>query len=152
MIKYKVTLEELINLYISHLRNWLRESLMESRGFPPTLVMSLVDEHVLINGGDLSNRKKWSKQYKEYQANLVQARRAVVEFEKVAFPNVKCYSQGGRRFSSKVKSSFHIDSSKLQRKTNFKHKLLYYFKILQNNEIIVFVCSIKCRFIVYSIV
>jgi len=112
MIKYKVTLEELINLYISHLRNWLRESLMESRGFAPTLVMSLVNEHVLINSGDLNNRRKWSKQYKEYQANLVQARRAVVEFEKVAFPNVKCYSQGGKRFSSKVKSSFHFDSSK----------------------------------------
>jgi len=107
MSKYKVSYEELINLYISHLRNWLRESLMESRGFAPTLVMSLVNEHVLINSGDLNNRKKWSKQYKEYQANLVQARRAVVEFEKVAFPNVKCYSQGGRRFSTKVKSSLH---------------------------------------------
>ena len=107
MSKYKVSYEELINLYISHLRNWLRESLMESRGFPPTLVMSLVNEHVLINSGDLNNRKKWSKQYKEYQANLVQARRAVVEFEKVAFPNVKCYSQGGKRFSTKVKSSLH---------------------------------------------
>ena len=112
MSKYKVSYEELINLYISHLRNWLRESLMESRGFPPTLVMSLVNEHVRINSGDLNNRKKWSKQYKEYQANLVQARRAVVEFEKVAFPNVKCYSQGGRRFSTKVKSSLHYDNSK----------------------------------------
>jgi hypothetical protein len=77
----------------------------------------LVDEHVQINGGDLSNRKKWSKQYKDYQSNLVQARRAVVEFEKVAFPNVKCYSQVGRRFSTKVKSSLHYDNSK---KTSYK--------------------------------
>jgi hypothetical protein len=44
---------------------------MESRGFPPAVVRNLVDEHVLINGGDLNNRKKWSKPYREYQANLV---------------------------------------------------------------------------------
>jgi len=74
-------------------------------------------QHVLINGGDLNNRKKWSKPYKEYQANLVQARRAVVEFEKVAFLNVKCVSQGGRRFSTKVKSSLHYGNS---RKPSYK--------------------------------
>jgi hypothetical protein len=59
--KYKVSYVELINLYISHLHHWLRESLMESRKFPPAVVRNLVDEHVLINGGDLNNRKKWSK-------------------------------------------------------------------------------------------
>jgi hypothetical protein len=110
MNKYKQSYEEFINLYISD--QWLRESLMESREFPPAVVRYLVNEHVLVNGGDLSNRRKWSKQYKKYQSNLVQARSTVVEFEKVAFPNVKCYSQGGRRFSTKVKSSLHHDSSK----------------------------------------
>ena len=112
MNKYNVSYEELIDLYISDLRQWLRESLMESRGFPPAVVRNLVDEHVQMNCGDLSNRKKWSKQFKVYQSNLVQARRSVVEFDKVAFPNVKCYSQGGRRFSTKVKSSLHYDNSK----------------------------------------
>ena len=71
MNKFKVSYVELIKLYICHLRDWLRESLMESRGFPPAVVRNLVDEHVLINGGDLNNRKKWSKPYREYQANLV---------------------------------------------------------------------------------
>jgi hypothetical protein len=112
MNKYKVSYEELINLYISDLHNWLRESLMESRGFPPAVVMNLVNEHVLINDCDLNNRKKLSKPYKEYQTNLVQAKRAVNQFEKVAFPNVKCCSQGGRRFRTKVKSSLHYDKSK----------------------------------------
>jgi len=60
MNKFKVSYVELIKLYINHLRDWLRESLMESRGFPPAVVRNLVDEHVLINGGDLNNRKKWS--------------------------------------------------------------------------------------------
>ena len=69
---------------------------------PPTLVMSLVNEHVRINSGDLNNRKKWSKQFKEYQANLVQARRAVVEFEKVAFPNVKCLVKVAEDFQPKL--------------------------------------------------
>ena len=119
MNKYKVSYDELINLYITDLRKWLRESLLESKGFPPAVVMNLVNEHVLINGGDLNNRSKWSKRYKEYQTNLVQARRAVVEFEKVAFPNAICYNQGGRRFSSKVKSSIHSKKPSYKRGYEF---------------------------------
>jgi hypothetical protein len=43
MNKYKVSYDELINLYITDLRKWLRESLMESKGFPPAVVMKLVN-------------------------------------------------------------------------------------------------------------
>jgi hypothetical protein len=38
MNKYNVSYEEVIDLYISDLRQWLGESLMESRGFPPAVV------------------------------------------------------------------------------------------------------------------
>ena len=48
MIKYKVSYEELINLYISDLHNWLRESLMESREFPPAVVMNMFSLMIVI--------------------------------------------------------------------------------------------------------
>lgn len=113
MNKYNVTYEALSILYDNNVRKSMHEKILEKANYPRAKVDRIIKDNKEKNRGNVNDRTKWSEEFRFYNTQKVKANRAVVCFEKIAFPGIIFEPRGGKRISSKNTKQKNNDINKM---------------------------------------